>query len=191
MSMPDISLELIDPRTALASVIASIALQEAAVSHVLNAEGEKIQAVVGITGTTVEELQDINRSVGGTVDNIALFEDDLQEKLRTALRALFPAATFAIYFIDSATGVPVDCQCVLCTLTSYATSETTTLYARRDTLTLSKLKPGSYALHMENACPSYAPNDNYYYIEVDARGNASFNGISVDESPAVIELAEA
>jgi len=190
--MPDITLEEIDPRIALASIVASIALQEAAVSHVLNAEGEKIQAVVGMTGTTVEELQDINQSVMDTVNNVALYEDDLRVKLRSALEALFPTATFPIAFIDSVTGELVDCQCAWCTLTNNATGDSSTIYARGNTLTLTGLKPGSYTLHMMDACAGYAYNEGYFDIYVDTSGNVTFNGAMVtDESPAVIELNEA
>ena len=190
MSMPDITLLEIDPRLALASIVASIALQEAAVSHVLNAEGEKIQAVVGLTGTTVEDLQNINLSVGGTVDSVALLEDVLQNKLRTALHALYPTATFTIHFVDSVTGEPVDCQCVLCTLTDLGTGEETTVHAIGDALTLTDLKPGSYTLEMIDACAGYEINATVFDIEVDAQGNAAFDGVPVDEAPPVIELTE-
>ena len=191
MSMPDISLDVIDPRIALASIVASIALQEAAVSHVLNAEGEKIQAVVGLTGATVADLQNINLSVGETVDNIAVFNDDLQSKLQTALQALFPLADLIIHFVDSLTGLPVNCQCLHCTLTDDATGVGTELYARRDMLPLANLKPGSYTLSMIDACPGYAHNENVFDIHVDAKGNVTFNGAPVtNESPAVIEMDE-
>jgi len=190
MSMPDLTLQEIDPRLALASIVASIALQEAAVSHVLNAEGEKIQAVAGLTGTTVEDLQNINLSVGGTVDSVALLEDVLQNKLRTALHALYPAATFTIHFVDSVTGEPVDCQCVLCTLTNLGTEDSVTVHAIGDALTLTDLRPGSYTLEMIDACAGYEINGTVFDIEVDAQGNATFDGIAVDESPPVIELTE-
>jgi len=190
--MPNFTLEEIDPRIALASIVASIALQEAAVSHVLNAEGEKIQAVVGMTGTTVEELQDINQSVMDTVNNVALLEDDMRSKLMTSLEALFPTATFPIFFIDGLTMAPVNCQCVWCTLTSLATGDTSIVYARGDTLTLTGLKPGSYTLHMIDACAGYAYNEDFFDIYVDTSGHVMFNGAAVtDESPAVIELTEA
>ena len=191
MSMPGISLEVIDPRLALASVVASIALQEAAVSHILNAEGEKIQAVVGITGATLGDLQNINLSVGDMVDSVALLEDELQSKLQTALLALFPTASFAIHFVDGVTLEPVNCQCVLCTLTNDATGVASAFYAQGDTLTLTNLKPGSYTLHMLEACAGYAPEESQFAIDVDARGNVTFEGAAVtEESPAVIALAE-
>ena len=191
MSMPEIALLPIDPRLALANVVASIALQEAAVSHVLNAEGEKIQAVVNMPETTVGDLQDINASVAGTMDSVALLEDTLQNKLRTALHALFPTATFTIHFVESGTEDPVDCQCVLCTLTGPGTGgPTATLHAIGDALTLTGLRPGSYTLEMDAACLGYEINTTVFNIVVDAQGNATFNGVPVDEVPPVIELTE-
>jgi len=189
MSMPDITLEVIDPRIALASIVGSIALQEAAVSHVLNAEGEKIQAVVGMTGVSVTDLQSINLTVGETISNVALFSDDLQNKLRTALQALFPLAELSIYFVESTTGAPVNCQCVECILTNDATGDTSVFFARRDTLTIPNLKPGSYTLRMIDACLGYTPNMNAFDIEVDSKGNVAFNGFAVTpQSPAEIDL---
>ena len=190
MSMPEITLFPIDPRSALASVIASIALQEAAVSHVLNAEGEKIQAVVGMDDVTVETLQDINASVAGTMDSVALLEDTLQNKLRTALHALYPTATFTIHFVDSL-GASVNCQCVLCTLTGpLPGGPATTLHAIGDALTLTGLRPGSYTLEMDAACEGYEINGTIFPIVVDIQGNATFNGNDVDEIPPEIVLTE-
>jgi len=190
MSMPDFTLVEIDPRLALASVVASIALQEAAVSHVLNAEGEKIQAVAGLTGTTVGDLQSVDLSVGGTMDSVALLEDVLQNKLQTALQALFPAAAFTIQFADIVTGLPVDCQCIQSILTNLGTSETTSLVAHGASITLAGLRPGSYTLEMLDPCEGYALNDSVFNIAVNAQGNATFNGVPVSVAPPVIELAE-
>ncbi|MCL2885146.1 MAG: hypothetical protein FWF49_06650, partial [Oscillospiraceae bacterium] len=159
--------------------------------HVLNAEGEKIQAVVGMEDVTVENLQDINLSVGGTMDSVALLEDVLQNKLRTALDALYPTATFTISFVDSVTGDPVDCQCIQCTLTNLGPGgEITTFVAHGSSITLAGLKPGSYTLEMDDPCAGYLLNDSVFHIVVDAMGNAAFNGVDVEDVPPVIELAE-
>jgi hypothetical protein len=88
--MPQIDLEPIDTRLALINVIASIALEEAALSHVLNAEGEKIQAAVAIEDVTVAELQGINTSVGELTDHVVLIEDALHDKLNTVIDTLHP-----------------------------------------------------------------------------------------------------
>jgi len=191
LSMPDITLERIDRRIALASVIASIALQEAAVSHVLNAEGEKIQAVVGMPGVSATDLRNINRSVEETVNNFAMYGDDLRNKLKTVINALYPKVLLIIHFVDIDTGEPVNCECIECELTNNATGETSTFYARRDTLTIPNLKPGSYTLNMIDACLGYALNADEISIYVDSRGNVTFNGAAVtDDSPAKIELSK-
>jgi len=123
------------------------------------------------------------------MDSVALLEDTLQNKLRTALHALFPTATFTIHFVDSVTGDPVNCQCVLCTLTG--TGGSTTVHAIGDTLTLTGLKPGNYTLEMDAACLGYAINTTVFNIVVDDQGNATFNGVPVDEvPPPEIELTE-
>jgi hypothetical protein len=86
---------------ALANIIASIALEEAALAHIINAEGEKIQRVVGTftpeggiaplpleTPATIEDMQAINSSVGDMVETISNIEGSLHNKLRTVLAVL-------------------------------------------------------------------------------------------------------
>jgi hypothetical protein len=192
MSMPEILLQTLDARKALATIVGSIALQEAAISHVLNAEGEKIQAAAGMTGATLGDLQDINNSAKAMINNIALFEDDLQHKLGTALTTLYPSGDLQIYFLDSSTLAPVDCQCVLCTLTNLASQKSSSFYAQGDTLTLNNLKPGTYNLNMVDACPDHEVNESNYTIFVDDNGNPYFDGSPVtDQDPAYIELSAA
>ena len=66
---------------AITDLIESVALQEAALSHILNAEGEKIQAVVAMEGVTPEELLMVNKSVENMTNTIARLEMLLQAKL--------------------------------------------------------------------------------------------------------------
>ena len=59
---------------------ASIAKIETALSHILNAEGEKIQKIVA-DGTTADEILAVNKSVNSMVDSVARLEMLLQSKL--------------------------------------------------------------------------------------------------------------
>ena len=76
--------------------IESIALMETALSHILNAEGEKIQAAVGTldkdgkktdpTPTpSIPDLIKVNNSVEEVVSTITLLEAFLRKKLALAL----------------------------------------------------------------------------------------------------------
>jgi hypothetical protein len=90
MGMPVISVVDIDIDVVITNMIASIALVEAGISHILNAEGEKIQKAVGnvtdgADGTTLAELIQINNSVQGMVDSTAKLEEALQAKLDSVL----------------------------------------------------------------------------------------------------------
>ena len=62
MGMPQIDCMPIKKESALTSLLQSIALQEAALAHILNAEGEKIQRVV-CEAKCVDDLLNVNESV--------------------------------------------------------------------------------------------------------------------------------
>lgn len=61
-------------------IMASIAIQEAGLAHILNAEGEKIQKSVQIA-RNVCELLEVNRSVINTIDSVTRLELTLLSKL--------------------------------------------------------------------------------------------------------------
>lgn len=69
-------------RQALVDVIESIALQEAALARILNAEGEKIQTFVGMEEITPEELLELNENARSLVGSVARLESILQDKLK-------------------------------------------------------------------------------------------------------------
>ncbi|MEG1460647.1 MAG: hypothetical protein RRY47_03090 [Oscillospiraceae bacterium] len=75
---------------AISDIIESVALEETGLSHILNAEGEKIQAFVHMTGVTPDQLLAVNASVQATVDAVTRLEMVLQSKLN-----LFAAAISA------------------------------------------------------------------------------------------------
>ncbi|MEM1485739.1 hypothetical protein V6615_12845 [Oscillospiraceae bacterium PP1C4] len=50
-------------------------------SHILNAEGEKLQAIIAKAGVTPTELLAANKSVSSLVNSVTLLESVLQTKL--------------------------------------------------------------------------------------------------------------
>lgn len=65
------------------NIIESIALQEAGLAHILNAEGEKLQKSVKIA-KDICELLCVNKSVIETIDSVTRLELALITKLRQA-----------------------------------------------------------------------------------------------------------
>ncbi|MEG1528553.1 MAG: hypothetical protein RR248_05615 [Clostridia bacterium] len=80
MSMPVIKPGTITRGEAIGDIIESIAMQESGLSHILNAESEKLMAVVN-GNATVEDLFAINASVKNTISAISRLEMQLQAKL--------------------------------------------------------------------------------------------------------------
>ena len=69
---------------AITDVIQSVALQEAALAHILNAEGEKLQAIIATGNATAAQLLEVNASVTRVVSKIAMLESLLLSKAATA-----------------------------------------------------------------------------------------------------------
>ena len=83
MSMPVISMHC-NPITmcqAVTDLIESIALEETALSHILNAEGEKLQRVIGLEDVDFCQLMEVNDSVANMVGVVSSLELVLKEKL--------------------------------------------------------------------------------------------------------------
>jgi uncharacterized repeat protein (TIGR01451 family) len=70
---------------AITDVVQSAALQEAAISHILNAEGEKIQEIVAMYESgdaTAEQVAAVNNSAVDLVNALNMLESAIQSKLR-------------------------------------------------------------------------------------------------------------
>ena len=98
MSMPSFAADIpeISRESAINQNIAAIALEELALSHVINAEGEKIQYVLGTLvvpdrglsgGITIANLVDLDTTVASVLQAVADSMTALTEKLRVALAA--------------------------------------------------------------------------------------------------------
>lgn len=81
MSMPVIIPSDTTREQAITDIIESVALEETALSHILNAEGEKLQKVIALQGVSAEILLRTNKSVKAMVDAITRLEVILQSKL--------------------------------------------------------------------------------------------------------------
>ena len=59
---------------AITDLIQSVALQEAALAHMMNAEGEKMQKIIAMTDVNTDELMELNKSVTQLVSAISRLE---------------------------------------------------------------------------------------------------------------------
>lgn len=81
MGIPVIKKGTMTHKEAIGKIIESIAMEENALAHILNAESEKIMAVVNNANATQQQLLAINRSVKKTINAVTRFELTLQAKL--------------------------------------------------------------------------------------------------------------
>ena len=81
MSMPVIVSSETTRCQAITDIIQSVALEQTGLSHILNAEGEKIQAIIAMEGVTAQEMLAVNKSVKSMVNTISQLEMILQSKL--------------------------------------------------------------------------------------------------------------
>jgi hypothetical protein len=91
MSMPEFPNDLTREK-ALDTIIASIALEEAALSHIINAEGEKIQYILrhasGGSPRDIQNVLAINNSAAQLLERINEMQIVLKSKLRAATESL-------------------------------------------------------------------------------------------------------
>lgn len=81
MGMPVINPGTITRKEAVGDIIESIAMQEMSLAHILNAEGEKLQAIIDSSTATPEQMLQANQSVKTTINAISRLEMQLQAKL--------------------------------------------------------------------------------------------------------------
>lgn len=85
-NIPDIKPKITVKREqAINLILASIAMEEISLSHILNAEGEKIQSVICHDDHTIHDLLKVNRSVERTLRNVIKTQMLLQFKLEDTL----------------------------------------------------------------------------------------------------------
>ncbi|MEG1596973.1 MAG: hypothetical protein RR359_01705 [Bacilli bacterium] len=81
MGMPIIKPGTITRGESVGDIIESIAMEESGISHILNAESEKLNKIISNPDVTAADLINANKSVKNTVDNIINLEMNLKNKL--------------------------------------------------------------------------------------------------------------
>ena len=74
---------------AVTDLIESIALEETALSHILNAEGEKLQKAIAMDCIDLGKLLEVNDSVADMVHAVANLEIVLKDKLEFVTSNLY------------------------------------------------------------------------------------------------------
>ena len=94
MSLPNFPNEDMTRDDAINQILSSIAMEELALSHIINAEGEKIQYILGTlegstppTPPTIDQILQINDSVKSTLDSITDNQLLLKGKMQSILAA--------------------------------------------------------------------------------------------------------
>jgi len=82
MGMPVITSSDTTRNQAITDVLQSIALAEAALAHILNAEGENLQYIVAHDCMSVEQLINVHCCIQKTIEAASEFENALQNKLK-------------------------------------------------------------------------------------------------------------
>ena len=80
--MPVITPSQVTRCQAVTDLIESVALVQTSLSHILNAEGEKLQRVVAMQNVSIDQLLQANQSVEQTVRTVAQLEMILEAKLQ-------------------------------------------------------------------------------------------------------------
>jgi hypothetical protein len=79
--------------TAINQILTSIAMEEIGLSHILNAEGEKLQYILGTlpnakaANPTIEQVLEVNQSVQDMLKSVAFNQMFLSQKMSDALKA--------------------------------------------------------------------------------------------------------
>lgn len=81
MGMPVINGSNITRCQAVTDIIQSVALEQAALAHILNAEGEKIQKILEPDTVSTQQILAVNAAVKSTINSIARLEMILHSKL--------------------------------------------------------------------------------------------------------------
>lgn len=88
MGIPTFPDDNISSEDAVNLLLASIAYEELGLAHIINAEGEKIQLALGLSGVTIPDLLEVNDSVRKMLKQITKKENVLEDKLEDIIEVI-------------------------------------------------------------------------------------------------------
>ncbi len=110
---------------AITDIITSVALEQTAISSILNAEGEKIQKAIA-NAITIQEMLDVNQSVGDMLNSITQLETILQSKLELFSDCLCQTCSTSTTSTTTTSTTTTSTTTTSTTTTSTTTTSTTT-----------------------------------------------------------------
>ncbi|HEY9063004.1 MAG TPA: hypothetical protein VIO64_21295 [Pseudobacteroides sp.] len=151
-NIPNISPEIdLKTKDVINLLLASIALEEIGLSHVINAEAEKIQFVLGLTGAnkpTIEQLEAINESVKSVLDSVVDTQELLQAKLENILGIISTTTTTT----STTTTTTTSTTTTTTSTTSTTTTSTTTTRTTSTTTTTSSSTTSTTSTSTTTTC---------------------------------------
>ena len=209
MSAPNLTLAPISRDQSLYSLIASIALQEAALSHLLNADGEKLQMAVALIDPQskksdprygMRDLLRVNDSVNGLINIVRTHEDVLREKLHIAVSILdsLPPdpepeitceVTFAVITADTLHGLSGARFGAIMEIAGDAAGRSFYATSDIDGLVTLNLPAGTYTMRQSRSVEGYRRDPTEYTIVVNAEDcSYTINGEPGEEFPPILNV---
>lgn len=179
MSMPIIDSSTIEREQSVTDMIESIALEQTALSHILNAEGEKLQAIISMPDHTAASLLAVNKSVQRMVDAITKLEMHLHTKL-SLFDTILPPTSFFFYKLETDTLKALAGG--VFSLTDIEGNEiATATSAATGRVTFTGIPKGAYSLSETQPPEGYRPSLGMFPVEVKGRGNVTIVGMPAEQ----------
>jgi len=203
---------------AINQIISSIAMQELGLSHILNAEGEKIQYTLGtLEGVappelpTIDQVLEVNKSVEQLLNAVTKQEMSLQKKLSAALSAATmqgptgpagPASTLEGLQMQLASPGAIFAQDETVLFNQVITDASLAIAYNLETGEFQITRPGNYVVNWWIAIDGYDLSSNTAEVSVVVNGNvhsssstpaitSQFSGQSfliVDTVPSIVKI---
>ncbi|MCL1802035.1 MAG: prealbumin-like fold domain-containing protein [Eubacteriaceae bacterium] len=179
----------------VSEILTSIAMEEIGLSHILNAEGEKLQYVLGTADgeniavkPSIEEILEVNEAVRGTIAAVSMNQIFLYDKLSSVLKAFKvwgegpktpgSKAYLTVTKKDRATGEPISGTTFGLRPKGASSGGPQAVTNSAGIATFSNIPIGEYTFLEETPNSEYQHNGTEYKVIVDSAGNVTIEGVA-------------